>query len=115
MQRVPFSLPAIALALARRELGVHTGLLRQRMRDGSRIEQHPQERTEELPKEPQQSIWRVVQGRFVERKRLRGRCRCRIDGYRALTSAAPQLFEEFRFQAAWIENRLETPRGQLLD
>ena len=85
------------------------------MRDGRRIEQHPEDWIEQLAKKPEQSVRRVVEAGFVEGIGLRGGRRRGIDRHRPLTSTSPQLVQQLRLESPRIENRLETPRGKLLD
>src|SRR5258705_13105260 len=113
MKRVPLCLPAIALGITLKQLGVQPGLLGERVRDRRGVEQHPQQRMEQLAKETKEAVRRVIEAGFVERIRLR-RPGCRgVSRGRSLAGGATELVEQLRLESTRVENRLEPPRGQL--
>jgi len=56
MKRVPFGLTPIAFRLPCRDLGVQTGLQRERVGDGRRVEHHPKEGLQQLADEAEQRV-----------------------------------------------------------
>ena len=68
VQRVPFSLPGVQLAVALRRRVVANRLGGQRAGDRRGIEEELEDRVEQLPQRPHEAVVRLIERGFVERR-----------------------------------------------
>src|SRR5688572_5011854 len=114
VQRVPLRLPAVALGIALRRFDVELRLEVQRADQRIRVEEQLQQGIQHPPDKAHQPAMRVVDRGVLERE-----CRLVRDPLgRPLclgARASPERVKERWLDRAWIEDRFEAPRRQVLD